>query len=74
MGYDSPVKDFNDYCQRCGARPKIYSWDLAGYGSLQFPESSVTCLAGFSEKAFDLIKLLEKDRTALLDEIQKIDL
>jgi len=74
MGYDSPVKDFNDYCQRCGARPKIYSWDLAGYGSLQFPEPSVTCLAGFSEKAFDLIKLLEKDRTALLDEIQKIDL
>jgi hypothetical protein len=39
-----------------------------------FPEKNVYCLAGFSEKVFDIIKLLETDKDALINEIEKIEL
>lgn len=42
--------------------------------SLQFPEDKVFALAGFSEKVFDLMALLETDRLALVREIEKISL
>lgn len=44
----------------------MYSIDLAGYGTLQVPEKDVYCLAGFSEKIFDLMKFFEEDKDALL--------
>jgi 60 kDa SS-A/Ro ribonucleoprotein len=54
-------------------RPKFYSLDLAGHGTMQFPEQDVYCMAGFSDKVFDIMKLLESDKNALLNEIKKID-
>ena len=74
IGYNAPVASFNEYKVRTGATPKIFSFDLQGYGTLQFPENNVYCLAGFSEKVFDLIKLLELDRNAIVNEIDKIEL
>ena len=74
IGYDTPKAEFTDYKKRTGADPKIYSVDLAGYGTLQFPEKNVFCLAGFSEKIFDLMKLMEQDRNVLIAEIEKIEL
>jgi len=74
VGYESPVSDFNDYKTRTGAKPFIYSFDLQGYGSMQFPEPNVFCLAGFSDKIFDIMKLLESDKQALINEIEKIEL
>lgn len=65
---------YNDYAKKLGKRPLVYSWDLSGYGDMQFPEQSVCALAGFSEKAFDVIKLLETDKQALVHEIEKIKL
>lgn len=62
------------YRSRFGADPFIYSFDLAGYGSLQFPERNVFALAGWSEKCFDMMKLLEEDRNALVNEIEKVQL
>jgi hypothetical protein len=72
-GYNNgstPVVSFNEYRKRTGANPYIYSFDLRGYGSLQFPESKVFCLAGFSDKIFDTMSLLEKDRNALVNEVK----
>lgn len=48
----------------------MYSIDLAGYGTLQVPEKDVYCLAGFSEKIFDLMMYLEEDKNALLNTIK----
>lgn len=51
---------------------KFYSLDLAGYDTLQMPQQDVYCLAGFSEKIFDLMHLLEEDRNALVNTIKSV--
>ncbi len=72
VGGGAPTKAFADYKQRTGADPFVYSIDLRGYGSLQFPENNVFELAGFSEKIFDTMKVLETDRNALVKEVEAI--
>jgi len=74
IGQYSPVKTFNDYKSKFGCDAYIYSWDLNGYGTLQFPESKVFCLSGFSEKVFDLMSILKEDKKALINEIKKIEI
>ncbi len=66
---ENPSIAFNKYKQKYACNPKVYSIDLAGYGSLELPEQNVYCLAGFSEKIFDLINLLEEDKNALVNTI-----
>lgn len=39
VGGHVPQAAFTKYKQRTGANPKIFSFDLQGYGTLQFPES-----------------------------------
>lgn len=72
IGYESPTHQFAEYKKRHNANPFVYSWDLAGYGTLQFPEQNVFALAGFSEKVFDIIKMMELDKKALFNEIKAI--
>ena len=72
--YNTPSESFKKYKKRTNSNPLIYSFDLQGYGSLQFPEKNVFALAGFSDKVFDTMKLLESDPQALLHEIENIDL
>jgi hypothetical protein len=72
VGYNTPTGDLAEYKNRTGANPIIYSFDLNSYGTLQFPEQNVYCLAGFSEKVFDIMKLLEEDRHALINTIKKV--
>jgi len=74
IGYTSPSSEFNKYKQRFNCNTNIFSWDLAGYGTLQFPEKQVYCIAGFSDKAFDIINLLKMDKRALINEIKSISL
>jgi 60 kDa SS-A/Ro ribonucleoprotein len=74
MGYHTPQAQFSGYKTRTGANPRIYSFDLQGYGTLQFPEKNVYAIAGFSEKVFDLMKLLEQDRQALVRKIEAVEL
>lgn len=69
----TPQGTLNDYKARSGANPYFYSFDLKNYGSLQFPERSVFCLAGFSDKIFKIMSLLEQDRNALINEVKKIE-
>ena len=74
IGRYTPVKEFNEYKAKFGCNPFIYSWDLQGLGTMQFVESQVFCLAGFSDKVFDIMKMLESDKRALVNEINKIDI
>ncbi len=74
VGWDHPGKAFKRYKRRFNADPFVYSFDLQGYGSLQFPEDNVFALTGFSDKVFDLMKLLETDRQALITKIEAIDI
>ena len=53
---------------------KFYSIDLAGYGTMQMPQQDVYCLAGFSEKIFDLMKHFECDKNALVSAINNVNL
>ena len=70
----SPTSTFAEYKKKFKADPIVYSFDLQGYGTLQFPERNVYCLAGFSEKVFSTMKMLETDKNALVAEIEKIEL
>ena len=74
MSYNTPTRTFNQYKTKYGCNPKIYSFDLTGYGSLQFPEKDVYALAGFSEKIFDIMKLLETDKNALIKKIEEVEI
>ena len=72
MGYNTPKASFNEYRQRAGCDPLIYTFDLAGHGTLQFPEPKVYALAGWSDKVFDIMKILETDRQALINTINAV--
>lgn len=74
IGYDAPTADLAEYRRRTGANPFVYSFDLQGLGSMQFPEQNVFALSGFSEKIFDIMKLLEEDKQALIHEIEGVKL
>jgi hypothetical protein len=74
IGYETPAANFNEYKRTTGANPFVYSFDLNSYGSMQFPENNVFCIAGFSEKVFDIMKMMEVDKKALINEINKVQL
>lgn len=74
IGDETPTKEYNNWKSVTGANPFVYSFDLNNYGSMQFPEKNVFCMAGFSEKVFDVMKLMEVDKDALMNEIKKIEL
>ncbi len=72
VGYHTPREAHREYKARTGADPAIFSFDLQGYGTLQFPEQHVYCMAGFSEKVFDVMATLEEDRAALVNKIKAV--
>ena len=74
VGYHAPTTTYKEYCVRYNCQPHIYSFDLQGYGTLQFPENKVYAMAGFSDKTFDLMKMLEQDRQALINKIESVEL
>lgn len=74
MGYNAPTKDLTAYRLLTGVKTKVFSFDMAGYGTLQFPESDVYAIAGFSEKVFDLMATLMEDRQTLIHKIESVEL
>jgi hypothetical protein len=72
--YQTPKVALDAYRKKYAADPHIYSMDLTGQGTLQFPESKVYALAGFSDKIFDVMKMLETDRMAMINTIKRIDI
>jgi hypothetical protein len=71
-GESSPKQAHKDYCKRTGADPLVYCFDLQGYGTAQFPAAKVTQLSGWSDKAFDYMKLAEKGSNAMVAAVKEI--
>lgn len=71
VGHNAPKAEFLAYKSRFNANPFIYSFDLNGLGTMQFPEQNVFAIAGFSDKIFSVIGMLETDKNALINEIKK---
>ncbi len=74
IGYDTPLAQLNSYKTKFNCNPHIFSFDLAGLGTLQIPQNQVYCLAGFSDKVFDVMSALKEDRNALVNQIHSISL
>jgi hypothetical protein len=74
VGHATPADAFKRYCQKHRCNPHVYCFNLVSYGDTQFPASKVYQLAGFSDKVFDTMALLETDRLALVKEIKAIEL
>lgn len=72
IGYSTPDAECKSYKRNFNANPFIYSFDLAGLGSLQFPESRVFALAGFSGEVFSIMEKLETDKQALINEVKAL--
>lgn len=75
-GSSSPEPNAKRYAKhyRGGVHPHYYNLDVAGYGTSLFPADRVYELAGFSEKVFDIMKVLETDRNALVNAIERVEL
>lgn len=71
QSYDHPRGALDSYKRRSGANPYVYSFDLRGHGTMQVPENDgkVVCLAGWSDKIFDILEVTEQDRQALINTI-----
>ena len=76
VGHYSPKTAYDAYKNRTGANPFVYMFDLRGYGSSQLSTGNdkVFQLAGFNEKIFDIMRLLETDRHALVNAINAVEL
>ncbi|MCA1963198.1 MAG: TROVE domain-containing protein [Prosthecobacter sp.] len=73
MGHHAPVDTFRRWKERYRCDPNVFSFDLNGYGSLQFPERQVCCLAGFSDETLKTLKLLDTDPGALIRVIEAVE-
>jgi 60 kDa SS-A/Ro ribonucleoprotein len=71
--FGTPVKQGFAAYKKVNPEVKLYTFDLQGYGDMQFPERNVSCVAGWSDKAFDVIKQLESG-TSLVEQIKKVEL
>jgi len=74
IGGGAPVGPFADYQKRYKVAPRVFSFDLKGYGTLQFPQERVFCLAGWSERVFDIMQKLDRDSDALVREVEAVSL
>lgn len=74
IGHTTPAADLAAYRKRFNADPRVFSFDLQGYGTLQFPERNVFALAGFSDKTMDTLTNLDQDPQAFLRRIEAVEL
>ena len=73
-GEHTAISAYKRYCKKLNTNPKLYSIDLTGYGTIQFPEKDIYSISGFSEKIFDIISLFEEDRNAFVNTIESTPL
>jgi 60 kDa SS-A/Ro ribonucleoprotein len=62
IGHYAPEKTFEACKKKYKADPRIFSFDLQGYGTRQFPERNVYCVAGFSDKTMETLKYLDSEK------------
>jgi hypothetical protein len=74
-GTSSPVPALKAYEEKFAVQPNVYSFDLTGYGSMMLPHDRVFELAGFSDKVFDLMQIIEQGEDSLIRAIdESVDL
>lgn len=73
-GKDNFAEVFLHYKASIGKKVKLYSIDLAGYGTTQTPEDepNTLLLAGFSERIFQFIRIFESDKIEALRIIEDL--
>ena len=73
---ESLYKKLLEYKRKINPDVIVYSFDLAGYGSIQIPEdqSNVVQIAGFSDKIFQFMQLYESDRKSALNQIEEMNI
>lgn len=69
----STKQAISNYRRKFNSDVKLFMFDLAGHATLQTPEKNSYCLAGFSDKTFDLMKKLELDPQVMIKTIESID-
>lgn len=74
IGGGAPDEAFADYKMRHAVTPRVFSFDLKGYGTLQFPQERVYCLAGWSDRVFELMQKLDRDPAALVRDVESVPL
>lgn len=74
IGGGAPVQPFADYQKRYSVAPRVFSFDLKGYGTMQFPQERVYCLAGWSDRVFEIMQKLDRDPEALVLEVESVPL
>jgi len=63
---------YKQLCSANGVKPYLYSIDLRGYGTSQFPEDKqVATLAGWSDNVFRFITAFEEDKTQAVQRIME---
>lgn len=76
VGGHTPASSFTEMKRRtANPNTRVLSFNLSSQdGTMQFPESKVYALAGFSDTVLGLMKNLEKDPQALVHEIEALEL
>ncbi len=74
VGGGAPVQPFAAYQRRYNVAPRVFSFDLKGQGTLQFPQERVFCLAGWSDRVFEIMQKLDRDPEALVREVESVPL
>jgi len=74
VGHDAPAAAYEAWKQKFHADPKVFSFDLQGYGTLMFPQRNIFCLAGFSDKTLETLHQLDADPAALVRQIEAVEL
>ena len=74
IGGGAPVAPFAEYRRRFQAEPRVYSFDLKGSGTMQFPQERVYCLAGWSDRVFEIMQKLDRDPEALVRDVESVPL
>lgn len=72
-GGDSLAEELRKYRSSVNPGVYLYSVDLAGYGTSQFPadERRITLLAGWSERFLEFVPLFEADATQAINRIAR---
>lgn len=74
IGGGAPVAPFAEYRRRYKVQPRVFSFDLKGLGTLQFPQERVFCMAGWSDRVLEIMQKLDRDPEALVREVEAIAL
>jgi len=72
QGYGAAQRSLDAYDKAKGKKTKMYFFDLAGHGTLQWQESRLFYVPGFSEKVFDLMAMMERETGDILTEIDAV--